>query len=80
MCWPMFPKKKKTNPLLKVQRLPGQSLRDEKDRLLEDRLMPYVWIPSFFWFQFTLDRSYMAWVTLYMESQSRQITRMAPSA
>ena len=45
----MFPKKNKNQPALKVRRRPGQSIRDEKERLLEDRLMPYVFVPSFLW-------------------------------
>jgi hypothetical protein len=46
----MFPKKKnKTLSRPMVQRLPGQSLRDEKQRLFDDWLMPYVYVPFFAW-------------------------------
>lgn len=58
MSEPMFPKKKKTNPLPKIQRMPGQSLRDEKNRLLEDRLTPYVWVPCFFWFVWIVEAAH----------------------
>jgi hypothetical protein len=51
----MFPKKKKTNPLPKVQRLPGQSLRDEKERLLENRLLPFYLATAFLWILWGLD-------------------------
>jgi hypothetical protein len=54
----MSPKKKKTNSLPKVQRMPGQSLRDEKNRLLEDRLTPYIWIPCFFWFAWIVETAH----------------------
>jgi hypothetical protein len=45
----MFPRKTKTNRLPEVRRLPGQSLRDEKERLSDDHLVPVVWIPILFW-------------------------------
>jgi hypothetical protein len=45
----MFPRNKKTNRLPEVRRLPGQSLRDEKERLSDDHLVPVVWIPILFW-------------------------------
>ena len=45
----MFPKKKKTNPLLKVQRLPGQSLRDEKERLIDNPLTLFYWSTAVLW-------------------------------
>lgn len=54
----MFPKKKNANPLPKVRRTPGQSLRDEKNRLLEDRLTPYVWVPCFFWFVWIVEAAH----------------------
>lgn len=40
---------RKTTPLPKVLRLAGQSIRDEKERLFEDRLMPYFWITGSLW-------------------------------
>jgi hypothetical protein len=46
----MFPTKKKTNPLPKVQRLPGQSLREEWDRLVNDNLPFLVVVPCMLWF------------------------------
>jgi hypothetical protein len=45
----MFPRKKTSIPLPKVQRLPGQSLRNEKQRLFDDRLTLYVFGPFFIW-------------------------------
>jgi hypothetical protein len=45
----MFPRKKKTNRLPEVRRLPGQSLREEKERLSDDHLVPVVWVPMLFW-------------------------------
>jgi Nuclease-related domain len=45
----VFPKKSKKQPVLQVRRRAGQSIRDKKERLLEDRLMPYVFIPIFLW-------------------------------
>jgi hypothetical protein len=47
---PMFPKKKHNRPTLPtVRRTAGQSLRDEKERLCDNRLTAYVWVPFFFW-------------------------------
>jgi hypothetical protein len=51
----LFPKKKKRQPPLKVRRRAGQSIRDEKDRLLEDRLMPYVFGPGLLWLVFAVE-------------------------
>jgi hypothetical protein len=45
----MFPKKKTSNPLPKVQRLPGQSLREEWDRLVNDNLPFLLFVPAMFW-------------------------------
>jgi hypothetical protein len=56
----MFPKKNKNQPTLKVRRRPGQSIRDEKERLLENRLMPYVFVPSFFWLIFVVE-AFRSW-------------------
>jgi len=46
---PMFPKKRKSQPTLTLRRHAGQSIRNEKERLLENRLMPYVFGPAFLW-------------------------------
>ena len=51
----MFPRKKRTNPLPKVQRLPGQSLRDEKERLLDNRFLPAYIGTAFLWILWALD-------------------------
>jgi hypothetical protein len=56
----MFPTKKKTNPLPEVRRLPGQSLRDEKDRLLENRFLPLYFATGFLWIIWGLDE-YRVW-------------------
>lgn|ERR1700674_3526011 len=46
----MFPNKTKKSPsLASVQRLPGQSLRDEKERLIDDRLTPFYWSTAVLW-------------------------------
>jgi nuclease-like protein len=45
----VFPKKSKKQPVLRVRRRAGQSIRDEKQRLLDDRLMPYLFGPVFLW-------------------------------
>lgn len=50
----MFPRKEK-NPLLKVPRLPGQSLRDEKERLIDDRLTPFYWGTAVLWALWALE-------------------------
>ena len=51
----MFPKKNKKQPPLKVRRRAGQSIRDEKERLFENRLLPYVFGPSFLWLIFAVE-------------------------
>jgi hypothetical protein len=51
----VFSKKKKTNPLPKVQRLPGQSLRDEKVRLTDNWLIPFYFSPAFLWILWGLE-------------------------
>ena len=45
----MFPEKSEKQPTLKLRRRAGQSIRDEKGRLFENRLMPYVFGPAFLW-------------------------------
>ena len=45
----VFPKKSKKQSVLQVRRRAGQSIRDEKERLFENRLMPYIVIPLLFW-------------------------------
>jgi hypothetical protein len=57
----MFPRKKKTNRLPEVRRLPGQSLRDEKDRLLENRFLPLYCATAFLWILSALDQ-YRIWL------------------
>jgi hypothetical protein len=56
----MFPRKKKTNRLPEVRRLPGQSLRDEKERLLENRFFPLYCAAAFLWILWGLDE-YRLW-------------------
>lgn len=51
----VFPKKSKRQPVLQVRRRAGQSIRDEKERLLENRLMPYVFGPAFLWMIFAVE-------------------------
>lgn len=51
----MFPKKKRVSPLPKVQRLPGQSLRDEKERLLDNRFLPAYIGTAFLWILWAVD-------------------------
>ena len=51
----MFPKKKTSDPLPKVQRLPGQSLRDEKERLLDNRFLPAYLATAFLWILWAVD-------------------------
>jgi Nuclease-related domain len=54
----VFPKKSKKQPLLQVRRRAGQSIRDKKERLLEDRLMPYIFGPGFLWLIFVVESSH----------------------
>lgn len=56
----MFLRKKKTNSLPEVRRLPGQSLRDEKERLLENRFLPLYFTAAFLWVLWGLDE-YRLW-------------------
>src|SRR5947209_239754 len=56
----MFPRKKKTNRLPEVRRLPGQSLRDEKERLVENRFLPLYLVAAFLWILSGLDE-YRLW-------------------
>ncbi len=51
----MFPRKKKKTALPEVQRLPGQSLRDEKERLLENRFLPLYFGTGFLWIFWALE-------------------------
>src|SRR3954468_1563377 len=57
----MFTPKKKMNRLPEVRRLPGQSLRDEKDRLLENRFLPLYCATAFLWILWALDQ-YRTWL------------------
>jgi hypothetical protein len=45
----MFPKKKKRSTLPLVQRRPGQSLREERDRIVNDNLPFVVFVPCGLW-------------------------------
>jgi hypothetical protein len=45
----VFPKKGKKQPVLKVRRRAGQSIRDEKERLTDNRLIPYYFSTVFLW-------------------------------
>lgn len=45
----MFPRKKKKTILPEVQRLPGQSVRDEWDRLVNENLPFIVFVPCMLW-------------------------------
>jgi hypothetical protein len=56
----VLPDNSKTQLVLKVRRRAGQSIRDEKERLLEDRLMPYVFVPSFLWLIFVVE-AFRSW-------------------
>jgi hypothetical protein len=56
----MFPKNNTSNPLPKMRRLPGQSLRDEKERLLENRFLPFYLATAFLWILWGLDE-YRVW-------------------
>jgi hypothetical protein len=51
----MFPSKSKKQPLLQVRRRAGQSIREEKERLFENRLMPYAFGPGFVWVIFVVE-------------------------
>jgi hypothetical protein len=57
----VFPKKDKKQPALKVRRRAGQSIRDEKQRLLDDNLMPYVFGLAFLWLVFLIE-SIQSWL------------------
>lgn len=45
----LFSKKRKKQPVLKVRRRAGQSIRDEKERLLDNRLIPFYFSTAFLW-------------------------------
>jgi hypothetical protein len=52
----MFPKKKKkARSLRSVQRLPGQSLRDEKERLIDNYLTLFCWGTAMLWALWALE-------------------------
>ena len=46
-----FPKKKRSNSPVKtaLRRLPGQSVRDELERIVEDQIGAYVFYPLAIW-------------------------------
>jgi Nuclease-related domain len=46
----MFPRKNTSNPLPKTRRLPGQSLREEWDRLVNENLSFVIFVPCMLWF------------------------------
>lgn len=56
----MFRQKKKNSPLPAVRRTPGQSLRDEKERLLENRFVPLYFATGFAWMTWLLEQQ-RAW-------------------
>lgn len=45
----MFPKKKKKSTVPLVRRTAGQSIRDEKERLTDNKLIPYYYSTAFLW-------------------------------
>jgi hypothetical protein len=45
----VFPGKKKTQPLPQVQRIAGQSIRDERERLTDNRLIPFYLATVLLW-------------------------------
>ena len=51
----VFPKKSKKQPVLKVRRRAGQSIRDEKERLTENRLIPFYFATVFLWILWGLE-------------------------
>ena len=51
----VFPKKSKKQPALKVRRRAGQSIRDEKERLTDNWLMPFYFSPAFLWILWALE-------------------------
>jgi hypothetical protein len=51
----MFPKKSKKQPVLKVRRRAGQSIRDEKERLTDNRLIPFYFGTAFLWMVWALE-------------------------
>ncbi len=55
----MFPKKKRSLPPPSVRRLPGQSLREQKERLTDNWLIPFYFSTAFLWFLW-LAMSYQA--------------------
>ncbi len=57
----MFAKKKKKTPLPAVRRLAGQSLREEKERLLDDRLIPFYFSAAFLWVLWAFEYLHAQW-------------------
>jgi hypothetical protein len=54
-----FPgKKKRSQSLPQVQRTAGQSIRDEKERLFDDRLTPYLFGPGLLWMIYLVESSH----------------------
>jgi Nuclease-related domain len=52
----MFPKKNRRSTVPLVQRTPGQSLREQKERLLENRFFPLYCATAFLWILWALDQ------------------------
>jgi Nuclease-related domain len=51
----VFPGKSKKQPLLQVRRRAGQSIRDEKERLTDNRLIPFYFSTAFLWLLWGLE-------------------------
>ena len=52
---PMSPKKRKKQPVLKVRRRPGQSIRDKKEGLIDNWLIPFYFSTAFLWILWVLE-------------------------
>ena len=53
----VFPKKSKKQPVLKVRRTAGQSIRDKKERLMDNWLIPLYFSTGFMWILWFLEES-----------------------
>lgn len=51
----MSPKKRKKQPVLKVRRRPGQSIRDKKEGLIDNWLIPFYFSTAFLWILWVLE-------------------------
>jgi hypothetical protein len=53
----VFPKKNKKQPALSVRRRAGQSIRGEKERLTDNRLIPFYFSTAFLWILWVIEES-----------------------